>query len=527
GSDSAQNRRVAAEALGRIGDASVIPAIFQQLEQPNDRVLEHSLTYALIEIHDARAVASALDLRERNPRVIRAALMALDQMDGGHVDEGKIIYYIRSTDPVLRDTAMWIAARHPEQAAKYARWVLSNVSSGTPRPLLSAMQRLLAALSKSDEAADLMADMVANPNQPIMSRRFVLNAMSESHLRQAPDSWVESILKVLHMRSDVLIPDALDALRQVHLPSGKNPQLADHLRSVSTRENLPADVRVRALALIAGGPGKISDEQFELLTSQLDSQTPASQRLLAAQVLGRSHLSSDQLSRLADALKTAGPLEIEPLFTAWSHSKDDSVGMKLVDALKHAKSLTSLHPDVLQARLSQFGPEVQKQGAALLSKLNPDAAAQQARLNQLLAHLPPGDIRRGQALFNSSRLACSTCHAIGYVGGNVGPDLTRVGATRAPRDLLESIVFPGASFVQSFEPVMVITTSGDRQYGIPRRNDAEEITLITGPQQEVHIPRKDVQEVRAGTVSLMPAGFGDQLSPQELGDLIAFLKACR
>ena len=33
--------------------------------------------------------------------------------------------------------------------------------------------------------------------------------------------------------------------------------------------------------------------------------------------------------------------------------------------------------------------------------------------------------------------------------------------------------------------------------------------------------------MRPGTVSLMPEGFDQQLSPQELADLLAFLKACR
>jgi len=162
-----------------------------------------------------------------------------------------------------------------------------------------------------------------------------------------------------------------------------------------------------------------------------------------------------------------------------------------------------------------------------VAKLNPDAAAQQARLDQLLTTLPAGDVRRGQSLFNSAKAACYSCHQIGYVGGRVGPDLTRVGAIRTRRDLIESVVFPSASFVQSFEPTMVILTNGDRQYGIVHRNDASEVMVVTGPNQEVHVARKDVAEMRPGTVSVMPAGFADQLSQQELGDLVAFLGACR
>ena len=33
--------------------------------------------------------------------------------------------------------------------------------------------------------------------------------------------------------------------------------------------------------------------------------------------------------------------------------------------------------------------------------------------------------------------------------------------------------------------------------------------------------------MRPSTVSVMPAGLDQQLTPQELADLVAFLKACR
>ena len=44
--------------------------------------------------------------------------------------------------------------------------------------------------------------------------------------------------------------------------------------------------------------------------------------------------------------------------------------------------------------------------------------------------------------FHSEKAACFTCHAIGYRGGDVGPDLTKVGQIRSERDLLEAIVYP-------------------------------------------------------------------------------------
>jgi putative heme-binding domain-containing protein len=145
----------------------------------------------------------------------------------------------------------------------------------------------------------------------------------------------------------------------------------------------------------------------------------------------------------------------------------------------------------------------------------------------LLATLPQGDIRRGQLLFHSEKAACYTCHAIGYMGGTVGPDLTRVGAIRQERDLLESIIYPSASFVQSYAPVIVDTTDNDRQVGILKKDDPEEISLLTGPNNQLTIPRAKIKGIRPSPLSLMPEGLEQLITKQDLADLLAFLKACK
>jgi hypothetical protein len=46
-------------------------------------------------------------------------------------------------------------------------------------------------------------------------------------------------------------------------------------------------------------------------------------------------------------------------------------------------------------------------------------------------------------------------------------------------------------------------------------------------REEIRIPRREIAEMQPGTASLMPPGLADQLTPQELADLVAFLKASR
>jgi putative heme-binding domain-containing protein len=98
---------------------------------------------------------------------------------------------------------------------------------------------------------------------------------------------------------------------------------------------------------------------------------------------------------------------------------------------------------------------------------------------------------------------------------------------RTERDLLESIVYPSASFVRSFEPFVVTTKSEESYTGVLRKDAADEVVLVTGPNLEVRVARSDIVEMRPGTVSVMPAGLDQQLTKQELSDLLAFLKSTK
>jgi putative heme-binding domain-containing protein len=216
-------------------------------------------------------------------------------------------------------------------------------------------------------------------------------------------------------------------------------------------------------------------------------------------------------------------LDLTKVLTPFENCSDEKVGFALIAALRETKGL---YPDLLK-RLAKFPESVQMEINALIESVNADAAKQKAHLEALLASMKDGDIRRGQSIFNSPKTACATCHAIGYLGGNLGPDLTRIGQVRTERDLLEAVLYPSASFVRSYEPVIVTTKSGDEHSGVLRKDSADEVILGIGANLDVRLPRSEVAELRPGTLSVMPQGLDQQITKQELADLIAFLKATK
>jgi putative heme-binding domain-containing protein len=218
-------------------------------------------------------------------------------------------------------------------------------------------------------------------------------------------------------------------------------------------------------------------------------------------------------------------MELERVLDAFANCRDDRVGERLLTVLATMKP--ALRVGTLRPRLAKFGPAVSAQVEKLFAEIDSESTKQGERLERMLGNLKSGDIRRGQAVFNSQKAACFACHAVGYLGGSIGPDLTKIGSIRTERDLLESIIFPSASFVRGYEPISVMTKRGVPVNGLLKRDSPDAVVVTVSATEETRIPRGDIESVSPGTVSIMPAGLDQQLSEQDLADLIAFLKVCR
>jgi putative membrane-bound dehydrogenase-like protein len=519
------DKRAAAEALGRSGDKQWVPNLLAQLAKNNGPVMDHSLIYALIEIGDVEGTAAGL--QSKNPRVRRAALIALDQMGDKRMVAQTVTPELTSNDAALRETASWIAGRHPEWGDGLAGFFRDRLAekelSVADRQELTGQ---LARFAHTPAVQELLTQQLRAGSSGRDRAVLALHAMARSGLKVAPAAWVAGLEKVLASGDAELIREAVTTARAVP-PKGRSEKLAAALLRVADDDKEPQSVRLGALAAVPGGLSPVKPATFDFLLARLDREQPVADRAAAADVLARAKLTSEQLTALAAAFAKVAPTDADRLLEAFAQSSDGKVGETLIAALKTAPARTSLRPEFIKPRLAKFGPNVQKEAEGLYALLNADQAKQKARLDELLAGLKGGDVRRGQAVFNSTKVACSACHAIGYLGGTIGPDLTHVGKIRAERDILESIVFPSASFVRSYEPVEITTKKGKVYNGVVRRETPDEVVLATSATEEARIARQDIDEMQPGKVSIMPAGLEQQLTRQELADLVAFLKACK
>lgn len=524
-SGNLMNQRLAAEAIGRIGDGKQVIKLLTAAGYPSDRVRDHAVIYALLELNNAPATAAGL--KDSNPAVQKAALIALDQLPEGKLEPQAVAQLLGSKDGGLKDAAAWVLGRHPEWGDTLAGFLKARVSDGTLSEMDRAeLEHQLSQFAQTAAVQAILAETVGSEQAKPVARMSALQAMRGSGLKQLPAEWSKAIVAVLSTSDKPLLQRAVSVLRA--FPPAKDATIPEEmtakLQTIAGNTETPIEIRLDALAVLTGSPHQWEATQFKLLLENLDPEKPVSVRSVAAEVISQSKLTPEQLIELADLFKVVGPLEVDRLLSAYEGCGNDAVGEKLIAALKDAAALRSLRADALKQRLAKFSPKVQEQAAPLYDILNADLAKQKERLEQLLSGLKGGDIRRGQAVFYSQKASCVACHAIGYVGGNTGPDLTRIGGIRTERDLLESIVFPSLSFVRSYEPVSIATTSGKVYNGLIRKETSDEITLATGPREEARILRSEIDEVKPSTVSIMPSGLDQQLTQQQLADLIAFLR---
>jgi len=132
-----------------------------------------------------------------------------------------------------------------------------------------------------------------------------------------------------------------------------------------------------------------------------------------------------------------------------------------------------------------------------------------------------GDAVRGEKIFRRPQVSCASCHAIGGVGGKVGPDLTSIGASSPLDYLVESVFYPNAKIKDGYHSYL-IETDDDEVSGILVRENNDELVLRNASNNEVSIPKNKIKKKTQGG-SLMPSGLLDALSHQEKLDLFRFL----
>jgi putative membrane-bound dehydrogenase-like protein len=185
-------------------------------------------------------------------------------------------------------------------------------------------------------------------------------------------------------------------------------------------------------------------------------------------------------------------------------------------------------------------PEVTESLRRFASKEHPDITNLLTRVvkDNLLVSLDPAELKRvttmvrdkgdpvrGRALYlNNKAVACMTCHRLEGVGGNVGPDLTRVWDTLSLEKVMESMLDPSKEIKEGYVTYVATTKNGLTVTGLKVSQNDKELILRDATGKEVRIAAADLDEVNPSKKSLMPDDVVRHLSLNEFIDLVSFLR---
>lgn len=577
-----QVSRAAAEGLGRIGDHASVNALLNVLDGRHaaNRVWEHSICYALIELEAVDRTLESLAktsqqldsnrqtkssprsdsttsnaLSSATAQRKRIAMQVIDQLAASHrLSVDMLLDGLGSGDERYRQTASQILAKHPDWAPSYRVAIDELYQQPVSQPAISgsaesdpddnlgsvagdALQTIVAGWRETATVQQLMTQWIkaAPTSDPAQQQRLValLAAYANSDL---PLNWISPLAKWLeHASADdqlaianqltlLQLPDsaALDA-RLIELASSTSDEVArlQFLAALPVNAVVPSPQLEQALLSSLESDDATSDSEHA-------STSSAALANAAMAALQRVRLSIESGRQLLQGLPGQSARHLPVVVEAISRVGDDALDADLLQQLAHLPAARTLAEGQLINLYRARSASLQQAAQAAVTAMSQPPSDVQEKIDTVLSQLNPGDPIRGLQLFRSSKTACSGCHKLGYVGGEIGPDLTRIGSSRSRPALLEAILFPSARLEQSYQSTKILTHDGQVYNGlITQHLSPTQFTMQLSADKSIVLSTDDVERQEVSEVSIMPSGLADLLTLDELSDLIAILESAK
>jgi putative heme-binding domain-containing protein len=519
--------RLAAECIGRVGmkgeingdSGDYLDQLKLLIHHRSDRSIQHAVILALIEGGDVEPVRKRL---LHHPAEAAACAIALDQRKSLSNEDAQMIFRLTSSDDSnASKIALEILRNHPEWSDVGAPWLEEQFLSGNDLQL-QAIAPILVQWSSHTSVQRLVQSWIGKASTWSDAQRdCLIQVLAGSVDRPLPASWAEPLARWIDtVDSDHPLTDIVAKLQ-----FGENRAIiaAALARQIARHESAePRTWLVWSRGMPVGA--SLAKDQEKLLVAEcLDG--PSENRSLALATLQRIQLTDRGVaSELIRGLGRLGPLELPQALDGLLRMNQPEVDEELLAKLESIEGAKSLNIDRTISLLRNREPKAIESWRESLTRMQQPPADIAAVVDRWMTELPAGDPKQGYHVFRSDKGACSACHRIGYVGGNVGPVLSQIGRTRSRRDLIEAIAFPSARLEQSYRSTKIQTREGEILNGLIVAQNEQSITLQIAADRRITVQREEIEASEPSSVSIMPAGLDQQLTRQELADLIAFLE---
>jgi putative membrane-bound dehydrogenase-like protein len=232
------------------------------------------------------------------------------------------------------------------------------------------------------------------------------------------------------------------------------------------------------------------------------------------------------------ALGSFSPPEVAKLLLLGWRTYTPAIRAEVINTLLDARSRIPVLLDAIEGGLVPANQVPFARRAALLRTAD---AMTKERLNQIFvgavasrkdvvskyqaALSMKGDADRGKKVFEA---ACATCHRVGDLGKDVGPNLATI-LQWSPEQVLINILDPNREVAPNFVGYTLETKDGRTLDGLIADESASSLTLKRAEGVTETVLRRDITGISGSGLSLMPEGLEAAISVEQMADLIAFL----
>ena len=524
-----QVRRASAEALGRVGNPGTVVKLLHAFDQAGgDRHLEHSLLYAMIERCRDDSSTNLMQMAGTDTQ-LRAAMTVHDQLGRTDAfDLDRVFSSLETVNPRLRQTAAEVLSRRSDWAAESVERLsrLWSRIGGRNAITNDALVQIIAGWRNDSSIQDLLADWLESAADANEQQQLLLAAhLDEFSPAKMPKQWSAPLASWIAGADEPIRQLLAGSLAHMKMDSIDSEKLADTLVRLATQSDA-ADHRLCLLSALPDGRHiDDSDLEQQVISALIgDDDSLASS---ASNVLARIKLNESGLNRLVDNLADVAPQSLMTAIEAVHRSGNGPLEQTMLVSLSEIPAAKTLPQPFLTSLYKKSSKELREQAKRTSDDLIRAPADVQATVDKFLRRLGPGDAVRGLQVFRGNKAACSACHRMGYIGKDIGPVLTRIGATRTPAALMEAILFPSARIEQSYQSSRVLTIEGQVHNGLVRRRSGDSIELQLNAERTIAIATNEIELFEPSNVSIMPEGLSELLTIDEISDLMALLRSAK
>lgn len=358
---------------------------------------------------------------------------------------------------------------------------------------------LVMGLSRRDELARLVRAYIPDDMEqatPLALQRIVrwLNSLHERNLT----------IEELQKPNDRLAK-SLDSLRN----------LLAQAKGLTEDTNAPLRLRVTAVSFLARNTAD-SEQDIRLLSNLLAPQQPSELSLASLTSLGRianPTVATAVLSRFPAMLPTVRSETVNLLLKRPTWTLELLHQFRETDAVAIDWSLSQ--------RQQLLGSRNEAVSQAAHKAFSEDSPSDREQVLQKYQHVVQmvGQSTKGAPLFKQH---CQTCHPLDRNKSPVGPDL-RTLSSKSPSAILEAILHPSRSIDPRYLNYNIILNNGETLVGIVTSDSGNSLEIAKQDGTRRVILRSSIDAIQSSRLSLMPDGFEQQLTPQDVADVIAFV----